>query len=167
MKKQLISAASLFITAALAAADPNLLFEAKYDTYSQHADFARGDRKAYGFPESDLQLRMYPGVQNKGNSLQLTDTERVYYRPFGNFNAPQGTVSFWFQMVNYDLRNDLLQSLFAVVDNGVGRWPNGYYFRILKNKKEWKDFIIAQIYYKDGKMDKALKRQVQVYTRPV
>jgi len=166
MKKQLIPAALLFITATLTAADPNLLFEAKYDTYSQHADFAKGDRKAYGFPESDLQLRMYPGVQNKGNSLQLADTERVYYRPSGNFNAPQGTVSFWFQMVNYDLRNDLLQSLFAVVDNGVGRWPDGYYLRILKNKNEWKDFIIAQIYYKDGKMDKALKRQVQVYTRP-
>ena len=162
----------LYLTAlAVFARDPNLLFEAKYDTYSQHADFAKGDARAYGFPESDLQLRMYPGVPGKGekrNSFLLADTERVYYRPYGNFSSSQGTVSFWFQMVNYDLKNDALQSLFAVLDNGIpGKWPNAYYFRIFKSRNEWKDFIMAQIYYKDKSMEKGFHRQVQMYTRPL
>ena len=170
MKKTLT--AILFLMAVIVSAqqNPNLLFEATYDTYSQNADFAKGDKKAYGFPESDLQLRMYPGAPGKSsrNSLQVADTERVHYKAKGNFNGKQGTISFWFQMVNYDLRDEVLQTLFAMVDNGVPsrKWPNGYYFRILKNKKEWKDFIIAQIYYKDDTMEKALNKQVQVYTRP-
>lgn len=167
--KNLLAAFMLLSACFVFAQNPNLLFEAKYDTYSQHADFAKGDKKAYGFPESDLQLRMYPGVPGSSSrsSLQVADTERVHYKAQGNFNGAQGTVSFWFQMVNYDLRDEVLQSLFAVIDNGVpGRWPNGYYFRIIKNRKEWKDFIIAQIYYKDSTMEKALNKQVQVYTRP-
>ena len=63
----------------LFADNPDLLFEANYDTYSQHADFAKGDKKAYGFPENDLQLRMFPGIPGKSarNSLQVADTERV------------------------------------------------------------------------------------------
>ena len=64
------------------AQNPNLLFEANYDSYSQHADFAKGEKKAFGFPESDLQLRMYPGVKgaSKVNSLQISNSERVYYK---------------------------------------------------------------------------------------
>ncbi len=166
--KQILLTVFAFCTVILGAQNPNLLFEATYDTYSQHADFARGDKTAYGFPESDLQLRMFPGVPGKSSrsSLQVADTERVYYKGKGNFNAAQGTVSFWFQMVSYDLRDNVLQSLFAVTDRVSGKWPNGYYFRIIKNKKEWKDFIIAQIYYKDSTMDKAFNKQVQIYTRP-
>ena len=164
MKKTL--AAILILTAVIVSAqqNPNLLFEATYDTYNQNADFAKGDKKAYGFPESDLQLRMYPGAPGKSvrNSLQVADTERVHYKAKGNFNGPQGTISFWFQMVNYDLRDEVLQTLFAMIDNGVPsrKWPNGYYFRVLKNRKEWKDFIIAQIYYKDATMEKPLNKQV-------
>lgn len=146
----------------LFAENPDLLFEANYDTYSQHADFAKGDKKAYGFPENDLQLRMFPGIPGKSarNSLQVADTERVYYKAKDNFNAAEGTLSFWFKMVNYDLGNDKLQSIFAV-------YEPGYYFRIIKNKNVFKDFIIAQISYKNNKMSKPFSKQIQVYTHPL
>lgn len=161
MKKFLFLLVSAMIFP-LIADNPDLLFEANYDTYSQHADFAKGDKKAYGFPENDLQLRMFPGIPGKSarNSLQVADTERVYYKAKDNFNAEEGTLSFWFKMVNYDLSNDKLQSIFAVNEPG-------YYFRIIKNKNVFKDFIIAQIYYKNNKMSKPFSKQIQVYTRPL
>ena len=167
MKKVLTIFLSLSFIIAMAQ-NPNLLFEANYDSYSQHADFAKGEKKAFGFPESDLQLRMYPGVKgaSKVNSLQISNSERVYYKAYNNVTSEQGTISFWFQMVNYNLRNNSLQSFIYLTDNQRGKVNKDFFIRVIKNKNEWQEFIIAQIHYKDQKMKKPFTRQIQVYTRP-
>ncbi|MBQ7207740.1 MAG: hypothetical protein IJS01_08090 [Lentisphaeria bacterium] len=163
MKKIITALCALAALTAAFAAESDVIFDATYDTYNLAADTAAGDKKASKFPEPDLQLRMFPGVNGKGNSLLIANNERLTYRAKGNFNAPQGTVSLWVQTVNYDLANGKIQTFFCVSGN-VGKWPKGYYFRLIKNGREWKDFLIAQIYCRSGDMPKAFSKQVQFKT---
>ncbi|MBR7104275.1 MAG: hypothetical protein IKC65_04980 [Lentisphaeria bacterium] len=156
----LIFSAVLLLTAS---ANESLIFDASYDTYNLTPDKAKGSKQFADFKEHDLQLRMYAGV--KSNALSLMNTERLSYSAKGNFHAPQGTIALWLQLVNYDLGNAKLQSFFAITGN-MGKWPNGYHFRLLKNGKEWKDYLIAQIYFRKPGMDKAFSKQVHFKTDP-
>ena len=79
----------------LNAAEPGLLFHAGFDSYVVDADFAKGNKKGYGLAEKDLQLRMFPGPRNKGNSLALGKVEKVRYKADKNIDPRKGTVSFW------------------------------------------------------------------------
>ncbi|MBQ9501590.1 MAG: hypothetical protein IJU70_05490 [Lentisphaeria bacterium] len=163
MKKLFFTLCAVCVLTAAFSAESDVIFDATYDTYNLAADFARGEKKAFDFKEPDLQLRMFPGVNGKGNSLLIANNERLSYQAKGNFNAPQGTISMWVQTVNYDLGNAKIQTFFSVSGN-VGKWPRGFYFRLLKNGREWKDFLIAQIYYRADGMDKAFSKQVQFKT---
>ena len=154
MKKHF--ALALLLATFCLAAPSGLLFEATYDTYSQHADFGKGRTQAQGFPENDLQLRMFQGAKKGGNALLLANSERCWYPAEGNFNAPQGTIAIWFQMVNYDLADSALQSFIAVA-------APQFFFRMLKNKNEWENFVIGQIYYNNAEMEKPFVRQVQFH----
>ena len=135
MKRKLWMSAVL-LAGALYGAEPDLLFDANYDTYNLTADHAAGGKAASGFPENDLQLRMFPGIKAKTNSLIIANNERLYYPGQGNLDPEQGTISLWFQMVNYDLGNSALQSFFAAADPIPGKGACGYYFRIIKNGNE-------------------------------
>lgn len=165
MKRKLWMSAVL-LAGALYGAEPDLLFDANYDTYNLTADHAAGGKAASGFPENDLQLRMFPGIKAKTNSLIIANNERLYYPGQGNLDPEQGTISLWFQMVNYDLGNSALQSFFAAADPIPGKGACGYYFRIIKNGNEWKNFLIGQTYYKTEAMPKAVHRQVHYYLGP-
>ena len=163
--KKVFSLLSAVCAISLSAAEnPVLLFDATYETDGNKAEFAKGDKIAYAFVASDRVLKKVPGMKQGTKALVRTNAQRMFYRAPGNFTASQGTVSFWFQMVNYDLANDDLQTIFSVIDADGRKWPNGYHFRILKNRKEWKHFIVAQIYYKDSKMSAAQNIQTQLYT---
>ena len=163
MKKLFFTLCAVCVLTAAFSAESDVIFDATYDTYNLAADEAAGDKKASKFPEPDLQLRMFPGVNGKGNSLLIANNERLSYQAKDNFNAPQGTVSLWIQTVNYDLGNGKIQTFFSVSGN-LGKWPRGFYFRLLKNGREWKDFLIAQIYYRADGMEKAFSKQVQFKT---
>ena len=163
--KKVFSLLSAVCAISLSAAEnPVLLFDATYETDGNKAEFAKGDKIAYAFVASDRVLKKVPGMKQGTKALVRTNAQRLFYKAPGNFTAAQGTVSFWFQMVNYDLENDDLQSIFSVIDNNKRKWPNAFQFRILKNKKEWKNFIVAQIYYKDDKMEKPINIQTQQFT---
>ena len=155
---------AVFMAALSAAEDPALLFEATYETDGDKAEFARGDKRAYAFVKEDRTLNKVDGLKPGTKALVRTNAQRLFYKAPGNFTAAQGTISFWFQMVNYDLENDDLQTIFSVIDNHKRKWPNAFHLRILKNKKEWKNFIVAQIYYKDDKQQNPLNIQTQQYT---
>ena len=152
------------VTGLSAAEDPALLFDATYESNSDKAEFAKGDSQSYAFSAADRILKKVPGMKNGTKALVRTNDQRLFYKAPGNFTASQGTVSFWFQTVNYDLANDDLQTIFSVIDNNKRKWPEAFHFRIIKNKKEWNHFIIAQIYYKDASMSKAMNVQTQQYT---
>ena len=164
MKKLLCLFALWFGLVALSAEPAGKLFEANFDEYSQNASFGSGDLKAYGFPETDLQLRMYFGVTGKGNSLPLGNSERCWYKTPGHFNGKQGSIALWMQMIDYDLGDAALQSFYAIQGSfGKGSY---YYFRLLRNKNEWKNFIIGQICLKLPEMEKPWTRQLQYYLGP-
>ena len=141
--KKILFLLSLSALTLVFARNPNLLFDATYETDGNKAEFAKGDKIAYAFVASDRVLKKVPGMKQGTKALVRTNAQRMFYRAPGNFTASQGTVSFWFQMVNYDLANDDLQTIFSVIDADGRKWPDGYHFRILKNRKEWKDFVIA------------------------
>ena len=162
MKKIITVLCALSALTAAFAADSDVIFDAAYDTYNLAADKAAGDKTASKFPEPDLQLRMFPGVNGKGNSLLIANNERLTYKAKGNFDASQGTVSLWLQTVNYDLANGGIQTFFCV--SGSAGKKSGYYFRLIKNGREWKDFLIAQLYFRGAEMTKPFRKQIQFKT---
>lgn len=164
MKKNIFLLTAFFSAVLIAAENPGLLFEATYESDGNMAELAKGDGRAYAFIPADRVLKKIEGIKPGTKALVRTNTQKLFYKAPGNFTGGQGTISFWFKMVNYDLANDDLQTIFSVIDNTGRKWPDAYHLRILKNKKEWKDFIVAQIYYKDETMEKALNIQVQQYT---
>ena len=87
---------SLFSALVLAGADvpPGLLFHADFDAYNVSASFAKGSPKSTNFKNPDLQLRMFPGIREKGNALRL-ENEFCAWRMKGNFTPARGTVSVW------------------------------------------------------------------------
>ena len=164
MKKLLSLVVFSLGLAVFAAEPPGKLFEANFDDFSQNASFGAGDLKAYDFPESDLQLRMYSGVGGKGNSLPLANSERCWYKAAGHINSKQGTIAIWMQMIDYDLGDAALQGYYTI--NGEPEKGSYFYFRLLRNKNEWKNFIIGQIVLKQPGMAKPWTRQLQYYLGP-
>ena len=86
----------------LGAAEPGLLFHTSFNSYVVDADFSAGNKKGSGLPEKDLQLRMFPGPGNKGNSLALGTAENVSYSAEKNIDPRKGTVSMWISPINWD-----------------------------------------------------------------
>ncbi len=80
--------------------DPSLLFKLNFDAYSVIADHAKGDRKSRNF-KSDLQLRMHPGIDGKGNALKLNGKEFCAYAMPRNFDTKIGTVNLWISPQNW------------------------------------------------------------------
>jgi len=94
--------------------DNSLLFSVNYDDYSVTAGFAKGDPKCYSFENPDLQLRMFPGIKNKGNALSLTNEESCTYKVPGNLDPRQGTVSMWVSPQNWRVTSNRWQRFFNV-----------------------------------------------------
>lgn len=77
------------------APEAGLLFSADFDAWSVNADYAAGEGRCRSFENPDLQLRMFPGINGKGNSLSMDNRESAIYGMPGNFDPRQGTVSLW------------------------------------------------------------------------
>ena len=94
--------------------DESLLFAVDFDDYSVNAGFAKGDPKCHSFKNPDLQLRMFPGVNGKGNAVTLTNEECCAYKLPGNFDPRQGTVSMWVSPQNWKVSGDKWQHFFRI-----------------------------------------------------
>ncbi len=122
MKKTVL----VLLTAALlpAAVFAEKLFEVDFDDYGVVPGIA-GDKRVYRFKDGDLQLRMFPGVNGKGNSLNLANSECVEYLMPKNFNPKGGTVSLWVSPVNWKLSDPEWQVFFFA-------WQKDFELRIHK-----------------------------------
>ena len=127
------------IGAAVAAAEPGLLFHTSFDSYVVDADFAKGNKKGAGLAEKDLQLRMFPGSSGKGNSLAISHTEKVYYKAAGNIDSRKGTVSLWIMPINWDFSGDEIYGFFNYSGNGVA-------IRLFKHS--WGPYVIGQLQWR-------------------
>ena len=94
--------------------DESLLFAVDFDDYSVNAGFAKGDPKCHSFKNPDLQLRMFPGVNGKGNAVTLTNEECCEYKLAGNFDPRKGTVSVWVSPQNWKMSSNKWQQFFSV-----------------------------------------------------
>ena len=139
------------------AAEPGLLFHAGFDSYVVDADFAKGDKKGSGLPEKDLQLRMFPGPRNQGNSLALGKLERVRYKADKNIDPRKGTVSLWMAPVNWDFSGRDILTVFNFSDKVRS-------IRLFKHS--WGPYIIGQYQWRYPKDNKIYSRQVQMMINP-
>lgn len=124
-------------------ADVNLLFELAYDNFSVNANYAKGDPKCLSFKTPDLQLRMFPGIDGKGNALCLENTEYCFYKMKGNFDPRQGTVTLWVNPQNWKTGVKKFQSFFR-----ADLPQNGYTMKIYKEM--WPNWISFNIAYKNA-----------------
>ena len=95
----------------MAAEDPSLLFKVNFDTYHVTADFAKGNPKSKNF-HADLQLRMHPGIDGKGNAICLNGKEYCAYAMDKNFEPARGTVNVWVSAENWSFNDKRTQVFF-------------------------------------------------------
>ena len=128
--------AAVFISAwSLTGADA--IFDLSFDDYTVTPQTAKGSKKQKGFTEPDLQLRMYPGVNGKGNALNLGNSEMMAYEMKGNFNPKEGTIILWIAPHNWEISNPEFQLFFYASQDK-------YNFRIAKTSV---NYISATITY--------------------
>ena len=100
-------------------------FEVDFDDYGVAPGIAKGDKRVFRFKDGDLQLRMFPGVNGKGNSLNLANSECVEYLMPKNFDPKGGTVSIWVCPINWQLYGEGWQTFFFA-------WQKNFQLRINK-----------------------------------
>jgi hypothetical protein len=121
-------------------ADDSLLFRADFDAFSVTADYAGGGRESTTFKNPSLQLRMWKGIDGKGNALALEKSERCAYPLDGNFNPKQGTVSFWVAPLNWKPGDHGFQWFFTASQPDFTMhvykyvWPNCLFFYISSSR---------------------------------
>ncbi len=96
----------------------NLLFSENFDDYNANADFSKGNPNCKGLADADLQLRMFTGINGKGNALTMKNTENCIYELPGNLDPRQGTVSLWVSPQNWKVSSDKWQWFFSVEASG-------------------------------------------------
>ena len=141
----------------LGAAEPGLLFHTSFNSYVVDADFSAGNKKGSGLPEKDLQLRMFPGPGNKGNSLALGTAENVSYSAEKNIDPRKGTVSMWISPINWDFSGREILTFFNFSERGR-------HIRIFKHS--WGPYIIGQYQWRRPGDKKVTSRQVQMMINP-
>ncbi len=140
-----IAALSLImaVTAVAASVDNELLFQADFDQYSANASIGKGGTQCTSFANPDLQLRMFPGVGNQGNAINLNNRENCTYPAAGNFNSACGTVTLWLAPQNWKPSEKKVQVFFdAVIAKGK--------FRLLIYKNQYANCFYALIIFPDA-----------------
>ena len=123
-----------------AMADDSLLFKADFDAWTVTADFAKGKKESTTFKNPSLQLRMWQGLDGKGNALALEKSEICAYPLKGNFNPKQGTVSLWVAPLNWKPSQPGFQWFFTASQKDFVMhvykytWANCLYFYIESSK---------------------------------
>ena len=149
----LLAAASMLLP--LSAAEK--IFDLSFDDYTVTPQIAKGDKQQKGFTEPDLQLRMFRGINDKGNALNLGNREELTFRMPGNINLQQGTIIMWIAPQNWSIADKKYQLFFNAAQKG-------YFFRIAKTSP---NVLLANIRYNipwQGK--KYLSAQVQALLTP-
>lgn len=82
------------------AVDNGPLFKATFDRRIVRADIAKGDPESLDFDET-LEVRTYTGY-NRKNAFLRKPGDTLSYDAKNNFNPTEGTISFWFEPVNWD-----------------------------------------------------------------
>lgn len=113
------------------------IFDLSFDDYTVKPQIAKGSKEQKGFANPDLQLRMYQGVNGKGNALNLGNSEKLSYQMKGNFNPKEGTIILWVAPQNWELNQKKFQLLFYATQAK-------YYMYI---SKIWPNYIAASIRY--------------------
>ena len=114
MSKVICSAAFALTCGLCSASDDGLLMRVNFDSYSTAPDKAvvRQVKKDGLSPE--LQLRMFPGINGKGNAVCLSNPEYVSY-PVENFAPDRGTVMIWFAPQNWSMIDSKHNQVFVEV----------------------------------------------------
>lgn len=113
-------------------------FDLTFDDYTVKPQLAKGSAAAKGFTEPDLQLRMYNGINNTGNALNLGNQEKLSYPMPGNLNPKQGTVILWIAPTNWEISSSNFQLFFYAVQANFN----------IRIAKTWANYITANIQYK-------------------
>ncbi len=87
-------------------------FRLTFDDYGIKPQTAGGSPLPGHFKEPDLQLRMFPGVGGKGNSLNIANSESLTFPMQGNFDPRQGTVELWIAPQNWKVTDPGWQQFF-------------------------------------------------------
>ena len=138
MQKKYSSLIAAVFSTALAVSGAEKIFDLSFDDYTVTPQIAKGNKKHFGFTESDLQLRMYAGVKDKRNALNLSNSELLYYNMKGNFNPKKGTVVLWIAPHNWDITDKKYQLFFYA-------GQDKFNFRIAKTSP---NYISATLYYR-------------------
>ena len=102
--------------------DRSLIFEASFDDFSANASHAAGSKTVRGLPESDLQLRMFPGIGAKSNALVLSNAETCRWELKNNLDPRQGTISFWLRNLNWQITMPERQMFFYAYQGNFTLW---------------------------------------------
>jgi hypothetical protein len=102
--------------------DRSLIFEASFDDFSANAGHAEGSKTVRGLPESDLQLRMFPGIGAKSNALVLSNAETCRWELKNNLDPRQGTISFWLRNLNWQMTMPERQMFFYAYQGNFTLW---------------------------------------------
>ena len=138
MNKKLFSGALLFSMAALPLGGAEKIFDLSFDDFTVTPQISRGAKTQTGFGNPDLQLRMFKGINNKGNALSLGNRERLSYKMKGNFNPKEGTLIMWIAPRNWSISASNFQLFFHA----------GQADYSLNLAKTWSNYITAGIRYK-------------------
>lgn len=106
----------IFVTSFHLHGNDGILFHNSFDHYSIHAEKALGQRLGVGLGNGDLQLRMFPGINNQGNAVVLAENEHCEYNMKGNFNPDGGTVSLWVAARDWKPSDQRFHVFFEAVD---------------------------------------------------
>lgn len=139
--------------------DPSLLFYASFDSYSTDPDYAKGFKKTTTAALRDLQLRMFNGVADQKNALELSNRESVWYDAPKNIDPRKGTVMLWVAAQNWVPSDKSFQIFFNARLNGdwhlvVYKFANPGYIRtalIFKGKEYAINIPVKDIDWEKGK----------------
>ena len=133
MKKLFLTGALLLSAVGLPLSGAEKTFDLSFDDYTVVPQIAKGGKERTGFPNGDLQLRMYKGV--KSNALNIGNSEQLSFKMKGNFNPKKGTVILWISPSNWSTAGTEFQLFFSAVQGK-------YRFEIAKT---WANYITAAI----------------------
>ena len=97
--------------------EDGVLSRADFDRFMTIATDRNGAVEACDGITKDLQLRMHPGMDDKGNSLTLGTEEWVSWPLKGHVRPDRGTVSFWVKPCNYTIGSSSGSSTARTVGN--------------------------------------------------
>ena len=133
----------LLFPAVSQAVQKDILFHTNFNNYNVTASVSKGKAKSINF-HGDLQLRMYPGVNGKGNAITLLANERCAYDARGNINPKEGTISFWLSPLNWKTSKQGRVDLIEIRSKGFS-------FKIIKEKHPYQLLAILDAFDQNGK----------------